>query len=58
MISDNELIAAIGPLDKDALLRWIDLGWIVPARERQELRFDVADVARVRLIPASLMFDL
>ncbi len=50
MISEAELVAAIDPLDAQALQRWIDYGWIVPVRDFQELRFDTADVARVRLI--------
>ena len=50
MMTESELVAAIGSLDREAVQRWIDLGWIVPDRDMQELRFDAADVARVRLI--------
>ena len=58
MIGEQELIAAIGLLDADALQRWIDLGWVLPeldpppATEQRgvTLRFDDFDVARVRLI--------
>ena len=57
MISESELIAAIDRLDESALRRWIDLGWVVPVEDRQELQFDPSDVARVRLI-CELHFDL
>lgn len=69
MISEQELIAAFGPLDADALQRWIDLGWVFPehdlpltapqAMEQRSdtLRFDDFDVARVRLI-CELHYDL
>ena len=54
MIGEHELIAAIGPLDADALQRWIDLGWVLPEHDPEQssdaLRFDDFDVARVRLI--------
>ena len=58
MIGEQELINAIGPLDADALQRWIDLGWVLPehvsepapGQGQQILRFDDFDVARVRLI--------
>ncbi len=50
MMSESELVNAIGPLNADALQRWIDLGWVLPHQERQILRFDPSDVARVRLI--------
>jgi chaperone modulatory protein CbpM len=62
MIGEHELIAAIGPLDADALQRWIDLGWVLPEHDPtpattpamgqrgDTLRFDDFDVARVRLI--------
>ena len=29
MIGEHELIAAIGPLEADALQRWIDFGWVL-----------------------------
>lgn len=50
MISESELVAAIEPLDADALQRWIDLGWVLPQRDDVNAHFDPADVARVRLI--------
>lgn len=50
MISQIELIDAIEPLDELALLRWVDRGWVLPARETGRLHFDTSDVARVRLI--------
>ena len=50
MIDERELIASIERLESDALQRWIDLGWILPQNDSPSLRFDDADVARVRLI--------
>ena len=50
MISESDLVESIGPLDADALQRWIGLGWILPQQDQQNLRFDTSDVARVRLI--------
>ena len=50
MIGEVELIELIGPLDADALQRWIDLGWVIPDQDADSLRFDHSDVARVRLI--------
>ncbi len=57
MTSERELVAAIGPLDAEALRRWISLGWVIPVREDQELKFDASDVARVHLI-CELHYDL
>ena len=50
MIGESELIEMIGPLDADALQRWIDLGWVLPEQDADNVRFDRSDVARVRLI--------
>ena len=50
MISESEIVDAIGPLDADALQRWIEHGWVLPHRDRDNLRFDASDVARVHLI--------
>lgn len=50
MISESELVDAIGPLNAEVLLRWIDLGWVMPHQESEAFRFDPSDVARVRLI--------
>ena len=50
MIGESELIEMIGPLDADALQRWIDLGWVLPDPDAHGVRFDQSDVARVRLI--------
>jgi chaperone modulatory protein CbpM len=69
MIGEKELLASIGPLDADALQRWIDLGWVLPEHEpaaaitpatgpsSATLRFDDFDVARVRLI-CELRYEL
>jgi chaperone modulatory protein CbpM len=50
MISESELVATIGPLDTETLVRWIDLGWVRPTDARDPRLFDAADVARVHLI--------
>jgi chaperone modulatory protein CbpM len=50
MISESELVGSIGPLEPEALRRWIDLGWVLPRQHDESLRFDRSDVARVRLI--------
>ena len=57
MISESELIEMIGPLDADALQRWIDLGWVLPDQDADCCWFDQTDVARVRLI-CELHYDL
>lgn len=50
MISEDELVAEMTPLDRVALRRWIDQGWIIPYRQQDNVHFDETDVARVRLI--------
>jgi len=50
MISEAELVAELAPLERVALRRWIDQGWIIPHRLQDNLHFDESDVARVRLI--------
>jgi chaperone modulatory protein CbpM len=50
MIGEQELLQRMGRLEVDALRRWVELGWVRPQREGEGLRFDEADVVRVRLI--------
>jgi chaperone modulatory protein CbpM len=50
MISETELVQTIALLDGDALVRWIEAGWVLPNCENDERRFDDSDIARVRLI--------
>ena len=50
MITERELVDQIAPLQADALAHWIALGWVQPHLDRDDLRFDTSDVARVRLI--------
>ena len=50
MIGERELIDAIERLETDALQRWIELDWVRPLVDGDDLRFDDVDVARVRLI--------
>ncbi len=57
MITARDLVDAIEVLDAAVLQHWIDLGWIIPIRESQDVRFDPSDVARVYLI-CELHYDL
>lgn len=50
MISEKELLHLITTLEADALERWIEIGWVLPEHEGDDVRFDDSDVARVRLI--------
>jgi chaperone modulatory protein CbpM len=50
MISELEVVALVAPLQADVLQRWIDQGWVLPHYDGTSQRFDVTDVARVRLI--------
>jgi chaperone modulatory protein CbpM len=50
MIDAQELVDAVDRLEADALERWIEHGWVRPLMEGDIVRFDTADVARVRLI--------
>jgi chaperone modulatory protein CbpM len=50
MMSESELVETVGTLEADALQRWIEAGWVLPAGGDDGRRFDTADVARVRLI--------
>jgi chaperone modulatory protein CbpM len=50
MIGETELVGMVGRLESATLRRWIEFGWIWPQHEGDALRFDDADVARVRLI--------
>jgi chaperone modulatory protein CbpM len=50
MITASELVQTVSLLEADALQRWIESGWVLPAGGDDGQRFDSADVARVRLI--------
>ena len=52
MMSESEIVDAIGSLDATALQHWIEQGWVMPHRDDGggSLRFDPSDVARVHLI--------
>ena len=52
MISESEIVDAIGPLDAAALQHWVEQGWVMPRRSdgSDSLQFDPSDVARVHLI--------
>lgn len=50
MIGEQQLVDAVERLEADALQRWIELGFVRPSADGDELRFDATDVARVRLI--------
>ena len=57
----SEVVVLIGRVDRVELHRWIELGWVAPARrdgEREsEPAFSEVDIARVRLI-CDLRHDL
>lgn len=57
MIRFQEIVASVAELDEGELTAWIESGWVRPAGSGAEMRFDDADVARVRLI-AECRFDL
>lgn len=59
MMSEDELITTIDALQRDALQRWIDHGWVLPQRlgDSETYWFEPPDVARVRLI-CELHYDL
>jgi chaperone modulatory protein CbpM len=50
MTDAKELVEMIDRLLADALQGWIDLDWVRPQRDGVNFRFDVLDVARIRLI--------
>ena len=50
MIGERELIEAVEQAEVEALRRWVDLGWVLPLCDGDNLQFDASDVARVRLI--------
>ena len=49
-MTETELIDAMGLLQREALRRWIDHGWVRPEMVGGGAQFDASDVARVRLI--------
>lgn len=57
MMREQDLVELIDLLQADTLRRWVELGWIVPLPHEQGVRFEDADVARVRLI-CDLVYDL
>lgn len=50
MTTAHELISANCTVTHDALRRWIELGWVLPAVDGEDVLFDPIDVARVGLI--------
>jgi chaperone modulatory protein CbpM len=57
MISESELIAAIGRLEARVLHEWIEMGLLSPHRDAAGFLFDDVDVARVHLV-CDLSFDM
>jgi chaperone modulatory protein CbpM len=57
MITERELLSTHSILNEAVLRRWIELGWIFPSIDGQDISFDMIDVARVHLI-SELHFDL
>ncbi|MEZ5923756.1 MAG: chaperone modulator CbpM [Hyphomicrobiaceae bacterium] len=50
MITEKELIQRVEGLEVVHLRRWVERGWIVPARRGEELAFDDHDALRAQLI--------
>ena len=50
MITEDDLIRLLEGLTRDTLHRWIDYGWVQPARQGEVYVFAEIDCARVRLI--------
>jgi chaperone modulatory protein CbpM len=50
LLSFAAVVQAIEGLDAQDLDRWVAVGWVLPEGGEHQDRFDVADVARVRLI--------
>lgn len=50
MITEDELVAAVGRVEVTVLRRWVELGWIVPEVQDSATAFDDRDVARAALI--------
>lgn len=53
----SEVVALLGRVDRIELVRWIELGWVAPARRGPEPVFSDVDVARLCLI-CDLRHDL
>jgi chaperone modulatory protein CbpM len=53
----TEVVVAIGRVDRIEITRWIELGWVEPARRAPEPAFSDLDVARIELI-CDLVRDL
>jgi chaperone modulatory protein CbpM len=51
-----DVLLAVGRIERAELVRWIELGWVVPSRsmaeraEREELLFSELDIARISMI--------
>jgi chaperone modulatory protein CbpM len=50
LLSTEAVVEAIVGLNAQDLDRWVAVGWVLPHGADQPAKFDVADVARVRLI--------
>lgn len=57
MMRFEEIVTTVADLDATELTAWIDSGWVRPEGAGADMRFDDADVARVRLI-AECRFEL
>jgi len=51
MMTLTEVVGMVGRIDRVELNRWIDLGWVMPAKAGdKEPIFSDADVARIQMI--------
>ncbi len=57
MMTFEEVVEQIAPLDAAVLEHWIASGWVLPAAGARTYQFTEVDVARVRLI-SEMRFDL
>ena len=49
----TEIVIAVGRVERTELLRWVELGWVVPGRSpngEAEFWFSDVDEARIRMI--------
>jgi chaperone modulatory protein CbpM len=56
MIRAQDLVEKIGRLQADALMKWIESGWVVPRASDDGAMFHEAEIARVELI-CDLVYD-
>lgn len=56
MMTEDELVAAVGRVEAAVLRRWVERGWIVPEVADSTTAFDDRDAARTALV-CDLVYD-